>query len=232
MCSRHFIIVKIVFLKSNLIQMLHIKSFAFNPFSENTYIVFNDEKNAFIIDPGNFTDAETAALQGFITENQLKIQNILLTHAHIDHVLGLQKMHDFYKVPVLMHELDKEILDRNPMSARQFGFFFQPFEGEIRYLKENETVKLDEDELKILHVPGHSPGSIAYYSEAGNLIISGDVLFEGSIGRTDLYKGNHEQLIESIRTKLFVLDDETKVYSGHGNPTAIGFEKNYNPFFK
>lgn len=212
--------------------MLHIKSFAFNPFSENTYVVFNDHKNAFIIDPGNFSDEETAALHRFITENELKIKNILLTHAHIDHVLGLQKMHDFYKVPVLMHELDQEILDRNPMSARQFGFFFQPFEGEIKYLNENETLSLDEDHFKILHVPGHSPGSIAYYSEAEKLMISGDVLFEGSIGRTDLYKGNHEELIESIKTKLFVLNEETKVYNGHGNPTTIGFEKNYNPFFK
>lgn len=212
--------------------MLHIKSFTFNPFSENTYVVFNENKNAYLIDPGNFTDAETTALQQFIENQGLKIQNILLTHAHIDHVLGLQKMYDLYKVPVLLHEIEKEILDRNPMDANRFGFFFKPFEGIIQFIKENEIVKLDEDSLKILHVPGHSPGSVAYYSEAEKLMISGDVLFEGSIGRTDLYKGNYEQLIESVQTKLFVLDDETKVYSGHGNPTTIGFEKTYNPFFK
>lgn len=156
----------------------------------------------------------------------------MLTHAHIDHVLGLQKMYDLYKVPVLLHEIEKEILDRNPMDANRFGFFFKPFEGTIQFIKENEIVKLDEDSLKILHVPGHSPGSVAYYSEAEKLMISGDVLFEGSIGRTDLYKGNYEQLIESVQTKLFVLDDKTTVYSGHGNPTTIGFEKTYNPFFK
>ena len=212
--------------------MLHIKSFTFNPFSENTYVVFNENRNAYLIDPGNFTDAETTALQQFIENQGLKIQNILLTHAHIDHVLGLQKMYDLYKVPVLLHEIEKEILDRNPMDANRFGFFFKPFEGIIQFIKENEIVKLDEDSLKILHVPGHSPGSVAYYSEAEKLMISGDVLFEGSIGRTDLYKGNYEQLIESVQTKLFVLDDKTKVYSGHGNPTTIGFEKTYNPFFK
>lgn len=212
--------------------MLHIKSFTFNPFSENTYVVFNENRNAYLIDPGNFTDAETTALQKFIENQGLKIQNILLTHAHIDHVLGLQKMYDLYKVPVLLHEIEKEILDRNPMDANRFGFFFKPFEGIIQFIKENEIVKLDEDSLKILHVPGHSPGSVAYYSEAEKLMISGDVLFEGSIGRTDLYKGNYEQLIESVQTKLFVLDDETKVYSGHGNPTTTGFEKAYNPFFK
>ena len=117
------------------------------------------------------------------------------------------------------------------MDANRFGFFFKPFEGEIQFLKENDVVKLDEDELKILHVPGHSPGHIAFHNEAQKFIVSGDVLFEGSIGRTDLYKGNHEQLIESIKTKLFVLDEETKVYNGHGNPTTVGFEKNHNPFF-
>lgn len=212
--------------------MLHIKSFTFNPFSENTYVVFNENRNAYLIDPGNFTDAETTALQQFIENQGLKIQNILLTHAHIDHVLGLQKMYDLYKVPVLLHEIEKEILDRNPMDANRFGFFFKPFEGIIQFIKESENLKLDEDSLKILHVPGHSPGSVAYYSEAEKLMISGDVLFEGSIGRTDLYKGNYEQLIESVQTKLFVLDDKTTVYSGHGNPTTIGFEKTYNPFFK
>ena len=212
--------------------MLQIRSFVFNPFSENTYVVYNDHKNAFIIDPGNFSTEETRLLQNFIEENGLKIQNILLTHAHIDHVLGLQTVYNLYNVPVLLHETEKEILDRNPMDANRFGFFFKPFEGEIQFLKENEVLKLDEDEFKILHVPGHSPGHIAFHNEAQKFVVSGDVLFEGSIGRTDLYKGNHEQLLESIRTKLFILDGDTKVYNGHGNPTTIGFEKDYNPFFK
>lgn len=212
--------------------MLQLKSFTFNPFSENTYILFNENKEAFIIDPGNFSDEETEILDKFITENNLKVQNILLTHAHIDHVLGLQNAFDKYKVPVLIHELEKEILDRNPMDANRFGFFFKPFEGEIQFLKENEIINLDKDELKILHVPGHSPGHIAFHNENQKFVISGDTLFEGSIGRTDLYKGNHQQLIESITTKLFVLDDETQVFNGHGNPTTIGFEKTHNPFFK
>ncbi|WP_332033059.1 MBL fold metallo-hydrolase [Kaistella sp.] len=211
--------------------MLKIKSFVFNPFSENTYVVYNDHKNAFIIDPGNFSTEETRLLQNFIEENGLKIRNILLTHAHIDHVLGLQTVYNLYNVPVLLHETEKEMLDRNPMDANRFGFFFKPFEGEIQFLKENEVLKLDENQFKILHVPGHSPGHIAFHNEAHKFVVSGDVLFEGSIGRTDLYKGNHEQLLESIRTKLFILDGDTKVYNGHGNPTTVGFEKDYNPFF-
>lgn len=194
-------------------------------------MVYNDHKNAFIIDPGNFNEHETKLLENFIAEKELNVKNILLTHAHIDHVLGLQVAFDKYKVPILMHEIEKEILDRNPMSARQFGFFFKPFEGNINFISENEILKLDEDELKIYHVPGHSPGHVAYHCENQKFIISGDVLFQGSIGRTDLYKGNHEQLLESIKTKLFILDEQTEVYSGHGNPTTIGFEKEYNPFF-
>jgi glyoxylase-like metal-dependent hydrolase (beta-lactamase superfamily II) len=117
------------------------------------------------------------------------------------------------------------------MSARNYGFDFKPFEGEIEFLKEGDSVFLDEDELKVLFVPGHSPGSIAFYNNAQNFVISGDALFQGSIGRTDLYRGNHAQLLESIRTQLFTLPEETQVYSGHGNPTQIGFEKNHNPFF-
>lgn len=212
--------------------MLQIKSFAFNPFSENTYVLFNDKGNAFLVDPGNFSDSETDLLGKFITENNLKIQNILLTHAHIDHVLGLQWAFDKFQVPVLMHELDFEVLERNPLSAQQFGFFFKPFEGEIKYIKENDELILDDDTLIVLHVPGHSPGSVAFYSNAQKFAVSGDVLFEGSIGRTDLYKGDHLQLLNSIRTKLFTLDDDTKIYNGHGNPTTIGFEKQYNPFLR
>ncbi|MBC7556449.1 MAG: MBL fold metallo-hydrolase [Chryseobacterium sp.] len=212
--------------------MLQIKSFTFNPFSENTYVVYNEFNNAYIIDPGNFTDEENNILKHFIADHDLKIENILLTHAHIDHVLGLQWAYDEYEVPVMIHEIEREILNRNPIDAMRFGFQFKAFVGEILYLKEGDILNLDEDELKVLHLPGHSPGHIAFYNEAQKLIISGDVLFEGSIGRTDLYKGDHAQLLESIRMKMFNLHAETQVFNGHGNPTNIGFERDYNPFFK
>ena len=212
--------------------MLHIKSFTFNPFSENTYVVYNEFNNAYIIDPGNFTNEENLSLKHFIEENNLKIENILLTHAHIDHVLGLQWAFDEYQVPVMLHEIEREILDRNPIDAMRFGFQFKAFIGEILYLKEGDILNLDEDELKVLHLPGHSPGHIAFYNEAQKLIVSGDVLFEGSIGRTDLYKGDHAQLLESIRMKMFNLHAETQVFNGHGNPTNIGFEREFNPFLK
>ena len=211
--------------------MLNIQIFSFNPFSENTYLVFNENKKGFIIDPGNWNETETETLQNFIKNNGISIQNILLTHAHIDHVLGLQWAFDTYKVAIKMHEEEKDVLDRNPMSARNYGFDFKPFVGDIELLNEGEKYFIDEDSFEIFHVPGHSPGSIAFYNEAQKFVISGDALFQGSIGRTDLYRGNHEQLLESIRTKLFTLPEETEVFSGHGNATQIGFEKNHNPFF-
>lgn len=223
--------IKFEILKSKLQKMLHIHIFQFNPFSENTYVLFNDQKNGVIIDPGNWNEKENEILENFIKEKDISIKNILLTHAHIDHVLGLQWAFDTYKVAVKMHEEEKDVLNRNPMSARNYGFNFKPFVGEIELLNEGEKYFIDEDSFEIFHVPGHSPGSIAFYNEAQKFVISGDALFQGSIGRTDLYRGNHDQLLESIRTKLFTLPEETEVFSGHGNATQIGFEKNHNPFF-
>lgn len=211
--------------------MLKIHTFTFNPFSENTYLVFNENKKGFLIDPGNWNEKETEILENFIIENGISIQNILLTHAHIDHVLGLQWASDTYKVAVKMHEEDKEILDRNPMSARNYGFEFSPYKGEIEFLEEGDSLFLDQEELKVLFVPGHSPGSIAFYNNVQHFVISGDALFQGSIGRTDLYRGNYTQLLKSISTQLFTLPDETEVHCGHGNSTQIGFEKKNNPFF-
>ena len=212
--------------------MFQIQAFVFNFASENTYVLFNENKNAWLIDPGNMNEQETKAIEGFITENGLKIEKIILTHAHIDHVLGLQWAFDTYKIPVTMHEDDKEVLDMLQASGIRFGFQIPAVNVDLEYVSEGDELDFDGEKFKIYHVPGHSPGSVVYHNETQKFIISGDVLFEGSIGRTDLYKGNYEQLIEGIKTKLFVLDDETQVFSGHGNPTTIGFEKQYNPFLK
>lgn len=212
--------------------MLQIQGFVFNFASENTYIIYNENKNAWLIDPGNMNAQETQAIDNFIKEHELKIQKILLTHAHIDHVLGLQWAFDTFKVPVYMHQEDQEVLDMLQTSGMRFGFPVDPVKVDVEYVKEDDELDLDGEKFKIYHVPGHSPGSVVYHNENQKFMISGDVLFEGSIGRTDLYKGNYEQLIDGIKTKLFVLDSDTQVFSGHGNPTSIGFEKQYNPFFK
>lgn len=212
--------------------MLQIQGFVFNFASENTYVLYNENKNAWLIDPGNMSEQETNAIDQFIKEKGLKIEKILLTHAHIDHVLGLQWAFDTFKVPVYLHKEDQEVLDMLQASGMRFGFPVEPVRVDTIYINEGEELELDGEKFNIYHVPGHSPGSVVYHNENQKFMISGDVLFEGSIGRTDLYKGNYEQLIDGIKTKLFVLDPDTQVFSGHGNPTSIGFEKQYNPFFK
>ncbi|MDQ1805546.1 MBL fold metallo-hydrolase [Chryseobacterium sp. CKR4-1] len=212
--------------------MLKIQAFVFNFASENTYILYNEHKNAWLIDPGNMNEQETNLISNFIKDNDLKIQKILLTHAHIDHVFGLQWAYDTFNLPVHMHQQDQEILDMIQMSGMRFGINIDPVKVEVQYINDGDELDFDGEKFKIYHVPGHSPGSIVFHNEKQKFMISGDVLFEGSIGRTDLYKGNYEQLINGIKTKLFILDDETQVFSGHGNPTTIGFEKQYNPFLK
>lgn len=212
--------------------MFQIQAFICNFASENTYILYNENQNAWIVDPGNYTQEETQAIENFIKEKQLTITKIILTHAHIDHVIGLQWAYDKFKVPVIMHKDDQEVLDMLPASGARFGIKILPVNVDIKYISEGDEIDFDGEKFRTYHVPGHSPGSIVYHNENQKFIISGDVLFQGSIGRTDLYKGNYELLIEGIRTKLFALDSETQVFSGHGNPTSIGFEKDYNPFFK
>lgn len=157
--------------------MITIEKFSFNPFSENTYIVFNQAKEAYIIDPGNYQPYETEKLSQYIKENHLTIKNILLTHAHIDHVLGLQWAYDTFHVPVIIHPIEKEILDLNPDNAKKYGFHFTSFIGEINFINEGEVLTLGNEKFRIFHVPGHSPSHIAYYHERQKFLISGDVLF-------------------------------------------------------
>lgn len=212
--------------------MFQIQAFVFNFASENTYLLFNENKKAWLIDPGNMNEQETHAISNFIREKELNITKIVLTHAHIDHVLGLQWAFDTFKVPVAMHQDDKEVLDMFQISGMRFGFQLNHINVDLEFINDGDQLDFDGEIFKIYHVPGHSPGSVVYHNESQKFMLSGDVLFEGSIGRTDLYKGNYDELIEGIKTKLFVLDEDTQVFSGHGNPTTIGFEKQYNPFLK
>ena len=212
--------------------MLHVESFTFNPFSQNTYLIYNDEKEAFLIDPGNMPDGETKVLNDFIQAKNLTVQNILLTHAHIDHIIGLQWAYNEFKVPVLLHPNEIEILEMGSLTAKNYGFVFPASNGDTHLIKEGDKINLGSDVFQILDVPGHSPGSVAFYNKENEFVISGDTLFMMSIGRTDLFKGNYDQLITSIKTKLLTLPESTKVFSGHGESTTIGFEKTHNSFLK
>ena len=212
--------------------MLNIHSFAFNAFSENTYVIANENKQCWIVDPGMYQQEEKEELISFITQNQLEPQGIINTHAHLDHIFGVAALMDHYKIPFGMHQQELPVLASGTQSAGMFGFDFPNIPEPTFFIKDGTSFSLGEDTVEVLLTPGHSPGSISFYHAPGNWVISGDVLFEGSIGRTDLPGGDYDMLIKSIKTHLLTLPDETIVYSGHGASTAIGDERKHNPFLK
>ena len=210
--------------------MLKIKSFVFSPIQENTYLLYNEFNDCLIIDPGCYFSEEKDELKDFIIQSSLLPRMLLNTHCHLDHVFGNKFVAETWGLTLNLHEKEKKLLDYAPTSGLMYNMPFDNYVGEYIYLKERDVVKLGEDELAVIEAPGHSPGHICFYCAKQNFIISGDVLFNRSIGRTDLPGGNHETLLKNIREKLFVLPDETVVYSGHGPETTIGEEKKYNPF--
>ena len=211
--------------------MLKIKSFEFSPIQENTYILYNEFKDCAIIDPGCYYDEEKDLLLQFIHEMGLKPKMLLNTHCHLDHVFGNKFISEKFGLTLYIHENEKPVLAFAPASGLMYNLPFDNYTGEFVFLNDNEMIKLGEDQLQVILTPGHSPGSLSFYSQKDKFVISGDALFFRSIGRTDLPLGNHDTLINSIREKLFSLPGETSVYSGHGPVTTIGEEKTENPFF-
>ncbi|MFA0962381.1 MBL fold metallo-hydrolase [Roseivirga sp. BDSF3-8] len=210
--------------------MISIQKFAFNPFMENTYVLFDETKHAVVVDPGCYEAHERKALDTFISENELTVDLLLNTHCHIDHVLGNSHVKSTYKVPLLIHEKDLEVLNAAKVLAPNYGMAdYQPAEPD-RYMEEGETITFGNSELKVVFVPGHAPGHVAFINEEQNICIGGDVLFKSSIGRTDLPGGDFNTLISSIQEKLFTFSDDMIVYPGHGPETTIGEEKRTNPF--
>jgi glyoxylase-like metal-dependent hydrolase (beta-lactamase superfamily II) len=212
--------------------MFQIKVFTFNPVQENTYILYNENNECIIIDPGCYYDAEKEELTNFIINHKLQPKLLLNTHCHLDHVFGNKFIAEEYKLTLNTHLLEKEILEMAPASGLMFDLPFDNYQGEIIYLKEGDVISLGDDRLQVIHAPGHSPGSICFYCEKQNFIIGGDVLFQNSIGRTDLPYGNHEALIKNIKEKLFKLPPGVTVYPGHGPETTIGDEIKGNPFLQ
>lgn len=210
--------------------MLKIKSFIFSPIQENTYILHNDQGEALIIDPGCYFPEEKDELDGFITQSALQPQMLLNTHCHLDHIFGNKHVAERYGLKLQIHEKEKTMLEYSPSAGLMYNLPFDNYTGELVFFKEGDIIRLGADELRVIEAPGHSPGHVCFYCEAQGFLIGGDVLFRRSIGRTDLPGGNHEQLLWNIREKLFVLPDETLVYSGHGPTTTIGEEKRENPF--
>jgi len=210
--------------------MLYLKSFCFNPFQQNTYLLYDNERTAFIIDPGNYTSSENTLLKNFIEEKQLKLTRLLLTHAHIDHILGNKFIFENYGLLPEAHEEEVFFIDRLTQTGAMYGVPCEPSPFPEKFVVPGDKISLGAYEFETIFTPGHSPGSISYYNKENKILISGDVLFQNSIGRTDLPKGNHQTLINSIKEKLFCLPDDVKVFSGHGLSTTIGHERENNPF--
>ena len=210
--------------------MLEIKSFTFNPFGENTFLLYNEKKEVLIIDPGAYFEEERKTLLDFLSSEGLKPIRLLNTHCHVDHVFGNHLIFQKFGLKPEIHAAEKSVLDLAAAAGLQYNLPFTMPPDPQNFLDEKDTIALGEDVLSILFTPGHSPGSISFYCEKQSFLIGGDVLFRESIGRTDLSGGDHETLIKSIKEKLFSLPDETSVYSGHGPATTIGYEKQHNPF--
>lgn len=210
--------------------MIKIEAFTFNPFMENTYVLHNEEKKAIVIDPGCYEQHERNDLQEFIGDNNLNVEKLLNTHCHIDHVLGNAFIKEKYGVDLYIHEKDLMTLNAIPAYAGNYGFQQYQHSTPDKFMEEGDIIKLGKDKLEVLFVPGHAPGHVAFYCEAQHFIIGGDVLFQRSIGRTDLPGGNFDVLMESIHEKFFTLPDDVTVFCGHGEATTVGEEKAYNPF--
>lgn len=212
---------------------MKIKQFTFNPFQENSYILWDETRECIIIDPGCYEDSEKEILEKFIVDNDLNPVKLINTHCHIDHILGNKFVSEQWNIDLYTHKDDIILLEGAGSIAKTYGF--SKYEGSPfpkYFLKEGDSLEFGNSSLKILYTPGHAPGHICLLNLADKFIVSGDVLFNGSIGRTDLPGGDFETLITSIKTKLLCLDDEVIVYCGHGPSTTIGKEKINNPFLQ
>jgi len=210
--------------------VLKIKSFVFSPIQENTYLLYNEFNQCAIIDPGCYFDAEKEELTQFIKDNSLTVIHLLNTHCHLDHVFGNKYVAETYSLTPQIHKKEEQVLAFAPTSGLMYDLPFDNYTGQLLFLKERDVVTIGKDELVVIEAPGHSPGHICFYNKARGFLIGGDVLFNRSIGRTDLPGGNYDELIKNIKEKLLVLPNKTIVYSGHGEITTIGEEKVENPY--
>ena len=212
---------------------MEIKTFEFNPLGVNSYVLYDETGECVIIDAACYYPDEKALIINYILEKDLIVKHILNTHLHFDHIFGVNALTSYFGLPLTSHDGDEVLLDNIKGQMKLFGIPDNNDDYNIEIgakLKEGDVVSFGNQTLEVFHVPGHSPGSIAFYSEAAASVFSGDVLFRGSIGRTDLAGGSFDVLAKGIHTKLFVLPDETNVYPGHGPATSIGYEKKNNPF--
>jgi len=210
--------------------MVKIEKFVVNPLGENSLVLSDESGECIFIDPGFYYEEEHEEIRNYIRENQLTPVKIVNTHCHFDHILGVDFIRNEYGIPFYAHSGDNFWVEKAKEQGRMFGFNIEEVQPIDHFLQEGDIIQFGNTELEVIHVPGHSPGHLVFYNRKESILIAGDVLFYGSIGRTDLVGGDHQTLIDGIKNKLFSLPDETKVYCGHGPETTLGFEKKTNPF--
>lgn len=207
--------------------------FTFNPVQENTFVLYDESTGeCAIVDPGCFNDAEFEQLKGFISAYDLKPVKLINTHCHFDHIFGVERCRAEWNLKWEAHPGDSFLVSGATSKAAMFGIKIASIQPVDVELQDNSEITFGKVALKAIHVPGHSPGSICLYNEESKTLIAGDVLFRGSIGRTDLEQGDYDTLINGIEAKLMTLPEDVKVYPGHGPSTTIAYEKANNPFLQ
>ncbi len=211
-------------------DMLQIESLAFNSFQVNTYMVWEESGKCLVVDPAFQTPGEIALFDRWIEEKGLNVAGQINTHCHVDHLLGVRHIKIRYGLPFRAHRDEEKNIRQAPLMGEVFGLKLEPLEGIDQMVKDRDSISVGHSKLEAILVPGHSPGSLAFYAPESGFVITGDALFQGSIGRTDLPGGDYDQLIRSIHTRVLVLPPETVVYPGHGPASTIGRERQENPF--
>jgi len=210
--------------------MIQVTKFVFNPFQVNTYVLHDETGECVIIDPGCSDGVESLELLDFIKENKLIPVRVLLTHTHIDHVIGCNAVEELLGIGPEAHKAGLVFLNHSTSTAATYGLDLEKNPEVTKFISEGEDIKFGSSSLEVFYTPGHADGSVCFYGREEGFVIVGDVLFHMSIGRTDFPTGDFDILKKSIFEKLYVLAEDTLVYSGHGPETSIGFEKTNNPF--
>ena len=210
--------------------MINVRVLVFNPFGENTYIASDDTGECIIIDPGCENEGEREQLLSMLKKNGLKPVKIINTHCHIDHILGNAFVKDTFSIPLLIHKHELPLLANLVQQGTFFGLETGRQVDPDTFIEEGDTVKFGESEFDVLNIPGHSPGGISLVNRLEKIAFTGDTLFQGSIGRSDLPGGDHNLLVRNIKQKLLTLDPQTIIYPGHGPETTVGEECRSNPF--
>ncbi|MDP2337319.1 MAG: MBL fold metallo-hydrolase [Bacteroidota bacterium] len=210
--------------------MIQIKKFTFNPVQENTFVAFDETGECVIIDAGCYSENERQELDLFISRKQLTPVHLINTHCHFDHIMGVTHCRDKYQINFETHADEKSLVEEAVEHGDLFGIPVEPIDAPDAFFQEGDQINFGNSYLQVIEAPGHSPGGVVFYNTEQKILIAGDVLFYGSIGRTDLPGGSFERLVGNIKTKLLTLPEETVVFCGHGPETTIGFEKKNNPF--